>query len=125
MITTYIIFSILFLLFIYIGKYIARLSYFIDFCFNSGNIFDWYYSILLKIEEKNPRLSKLLGMCNVCLNFWISSILFFTLFDKLINGNDYLHLMIYIMYISSSTYNSLLLNNIITTEKNKTEETNV
>lgn len=125
MITTYLIFFIIFLLISYIGKYVARLSYFIDFCFNDGNILDWYYSILLKIEEKNPKISKLLGMCNVCLNFWISSILFFTLFIKLINGNGYLHLMVYIIYISSSTYTSLKLNVINKTKQSEIEEKNV
>jgi hypothetical protein len=49
---------------------------FIDFCFNEGNIFDWYYKFLLKLEDKYPKLAKPLGLCPICFGFWFNLIFF-------------------------------------------------
>ena len=65
-----IIFSIL-------GMCSAFISYFIDFCFGEGNIFEKYYLFLLTyVEPKSKWLFKILGGCNICLNFWISLFIF-------------------------------------------------
>jgi hypothetical protein len=56
--------------------------YFIDFCFNDGNIFDWYYKILLQLETKYPKLVKPLGLCPICFGFWFN-LIFFTLVNLL------------------------------------------
>lgn len=109
----YITFILLFGLFYFIGKQVAKLSYFIDFCFNEGNIFDWYYSFLLYVELFLPKLAKVLGLCNICMNFWVSTILFFTLFNKMIEGNTYLTIMVYIIFISSSVFESLKINGLV------------
>lgn len=45
---------------------------FIDFCFNEGNIFDWYYLYIYeKFESKSPKLFKVLGGCIYCYGSWI------------------------------------------------------
>ena len=45
---------------------------FIDFCFNEGNILDWYYSLLIsRVQPRSPKLAKVLGMCPVCMGFWV------------------------------------------------------
>jgi len=45
---------------------------FIDFCFNEGNIFDWYYlHIYNKYEKNNPKLFKVLGGCLYCFGTWV------------------------------------------------------
>jgi hypothetical protein len=50
---------------------------FIDFCFNEGNIFDWYYlHISNKFELNNTKLFKLLGGCIYCFGTWIFIIMF-------------------------------------------------
>lgn len=46
----------------------ACLSYFLDFCFEDGNIFRGYYLRLLKIE--GSFWFKPLGGCVVCSNIW-------------------------------------------------------
>ena len=45
----------------------------IDFCFNDGNIFDWYYRWLLTIPKK---IAKPLGLCLKCMGFWVNLIIF-------------------------------------------------
>jgi hypothetical protein len=48
------------------------LVFFIDFCFNEQNILDWYYLFLLKhVQPKYPKLAKPLGLCPVCMGFWV------------------------------------------------------
>ncbi len=49
-----------------------RFTVFLDFCFNQDNIFDFYYSSLLRFSEKHPKLAKPLGLCAVCMGFWLS-----------------------------------------------------
>ena len=45
---------------------------FIDFCFNENNILDWYYRfILTRVEPRSRKLAKVLGMCAVCMGFWV------------------------------------------------------
>jgi hypothetical protein len=48
---------------------------FIDFAFNDGNLFDWYYKWLLnKVKPIYPKLAKPLGLCPICFGFWIGLI---------------------------------------------------
>lgn len=50
---------------------------FFDFCFNEGNIFDWYYKFIYeKFENKKPKLFKVLGGCIYCFGSWIYIMLF-------------------------------------------------
>jgi hypothetical protein len=45
---------------------------FIDFCFNEGNILDFYYQwVLDQVEPRNEKLAKVLGTCPVCFGFWV------------------------------------------------------
>jgi hypothetical protein len=82
----------------YIGYY---LSIFIDFCFNEGNIFDWYYSLILKLQDNHPKLFKVLGGCIVCFSFWIHFILFMFIYISYFNFD----LIWFIPYISIVEYN--------------------
>jgi hypothetical protein len=51
--------------------------YFLDFCFENGNILDFYYNFIeKKWSEKHPKIFKILGGCIICLSFWISLIFF-------------------------------------------------
>jgi hypothetical protein len=69
---------------IILGYLNAIFVFFIDFCFNEGNIFDWYYLLLLKyVEPKYPKLSKPLGLCPICMGFWVG-LGVFTLFALLL-----------------------------------------
>jgi hypothetical protein len=50
---------------------------FIDFCFNEGNIFDfWYEFIQDKLYDNYPKLFKVLGGCVFCFGFWVNLVLF-------------------------------------------------
>jgi hypothetical protein len=54
---------------------------FIDFCFNEGNILDFYYIFIQnKFYETNSKLFKVLGGCSKCFGFWINIFLFFYFF---------------------------------------------
>lgn len=65
-----VIISLLTILFLGVCNY--GLVVFIDFCFNEGNIFDWYYIFLLdRIKPKSPKIAKMLGLCAVCFGFWV------------------------------------------------------
>lgn len=45
---------------------------FIDFCFNEGNVLDWYYSLIVdRVKPRSPKLAKLLATCPVCFGFWV------------------------------------------------------
>jgi len=55
---------------------LAVLNYFlvvfIDFCFNENNILDWYYRFLMiRVEPLSRKLAKVLGLCAVCMGFWV------------------------------------------------------
>jgi hypothetical protein len=94
-----IIFSIL-------GMCSAFISYFIDFCFGEGNIFEKYYLFLLTyVEPKSKWLFKILGGCNICLNFWVSLFIFIIYFF-VINVKP----IYFIPYIGFSVITSLYLN---------------
>jgi hypothetical protein len=86
----------------FLGIMNARLVVFIDFCFNTGNIFDWYYKKLLHLSPKHPKLAKVLGMCPVCMGFWVG-VFTFSIFA--------LHLGLawvwFIPFIANSTYQTL------------------
>jgi len=57
-----------FLLSVFISFFVK----FIDFCFNEGNIFDWYYKYILdSFETTKPKLFKVLGGCIFCFGTWI------------------------------------------------------
>lgn len=47
---------------------------FIDFSMNEDNILDWYYKLIMTIN--NQKIAKLLGGCIVCFGFWINLICF-------------------------------------------------
>lgn len=50
---------------------------FFDFCFNEGNIFDWYFSYIYeKFNKIHPKLFKVLGGCIYCFGSWIYIMLF-------------------------------------------------
>ena len=103
---------LLLLVVIILGFSSALLVKFIDSCFNEGNILEWYYRLLLKLEIKNKSLSKVLGLCPKCFGFWVSTFLF-------ILYKEYFGLLLifYIPYISFSEYFISLLF--------KTEENNI
>lgn len=48
----------------------------LDFCFDEGNIFDWWFSFIQRWETTRPKLFKVLGGCMVCFGFWVSLFLF-------------------------------------------------
>jgi hypothetical protein len=55
-----------------VSIYSAFLTKFIDFCFNEGNIFDWYYLYIYNnFKDDNPKLFKLLGGCLFCFSTWV------------------------------------------------------
>ena len=67
----------------------------IIYSFSKGNIFDWYYDIILsKIE--NPKLFKVFGGCYICFNVWISTFIF-ELFHYVLG----LHYVLFIPFIAS------------------------
>jgi fructose-specific phosphotransferase system IIC component len=70
---------------------------FITYCFNEGNILDWYYEWLIKYSGNNQKLFKLLGGCYICFNIWISTLIF-ELFNTVI-GINYI---LFIPYIATS-----------------------
>jgi hypothetical protein len=48
-------------------------TYFINFCFNEGNIFDFYYSaIYYNVKPFSEKLYKAIGGCFICFNIWIN-----------------------------------------------------
>ena len=74
----------------------ASFSAFLDFCFEDGNIFDWYYNWLKKVCKikadatgaivGGSRWFKPLGGCLVCFNFYVSIPAFIWLCDLLHYG---------------------------------------
>jgi hypothetical protein len=74
---------------------------FLDFCTNDGNIFDWYYILILNyIKPKSPKWAKVLAMCPICFGFWVSTALFVLYHFKL--GID---IAFYFPYIALCQYN--------------------
>lgn len=70
-----------------LGLTSGMFNYFFDFTLYEGNIFDFYYDFLLnKVMPKSPKLAKLMGICMVCLGFWLS-LLFFCLVNMAIHLN--------------------------------------
>jgi hypothetical protein len=60
-----------------IGFSSAQLSKILDFSFNEGNIFDWYYILLLKyVEPISKKLAKPLGTCIKCFSVWVCFFVF-------------------------------------------------
>lgn len=83
-----------------IGGINALFVIFIDFCFNDGNIFDWYYQFIkTKIKPNYPYLAKPLGLCPICMGFWIG-VLVFSLFSLLVYP---LNIFYFIPFISVSS----------------------
>lgn len=92
------------IIYVILGITSGMLVKFIDFCFNEGNIFDFYYIFVLWVETKSKKMAKLLGLCPHCYGFWVSSGLFFIyshIFDT--------YLIYYIPYISISQFVIYLL----------------
>lgn len=99
----------LIIIFSLLGVISALFTYFLDFCFWEGNIFDFYYNFLeKKIKPKYPKLAKPLGICNVCFNFWVSLFLY-SYYLFILNLTPYWFIYI-IPYISISMFISLKLN---------------
>lgn len=86
-------------------------SKFIDFCFNEGNVLDFYYLwIITYIEPLYPKLAKPLGVCNVCFNFWFSTFLFPLFLTSFGLSFKVSYFCLYFIYISFSCITSLYLN---------------
>jgi hypothetical protein len=69
------------ILIIFLSISSAFFGYFIDFCFENGNIFDFYYIFIEeKFSENYPKIFKVLGGCIICFNFWLSFLLFHIFF---------------------------------------------
>lgn len=74
---------------------------FLDFCLNEGNIFDWWYILILDyVKPKSPKWAKVLAMCPVCFGFWVSTALFFLYHFELGIGTAF-----YFPYIAVAQYN--------------------
>ncbi len=100
---------------IILGCLSACFSYFIDFCFNEGNIFDFYYKFIVdKFSESNPKLFKILGGCNVCFNFYLSTIIYI-IYTLVLSFNW----LFFLPYIFSSCFMSMLINFKIFNTDNK------
>lgn len=76
---------------------IACFSSFIEFCISPNQILSFYYELIYKLPKW---LFKPLGGCIVCMNYWLTSILYFIEFDFV--------LMYYVVFIGIS-YLSLRL----------------
>jgi hypothetical protein len=64
-----------------IGFCSAQITKVLDFSFNQGNIFDWYYIFLLKyVEPISKKLTKPLGTCIKCFSVWVC-FFFFLIFS--------------------------------------------
>ena len=60
-----------------IGFCSAQLTKVLDFSFNEGNIFDWYYVFLLEyVEPISKKLAKPLGTCIKCFSVWVCFFVF-------------------------------------------------
>lgn len=100
---------------ILIGFTSACFTKLIVYSFSKGNIFDWYYDIILS-KIQNPKLFKVLGGCYVCFNVWISTFIF-ELFHYVLG----LHYVLFIPFIASSFIMSYA---IVTKESAKYQTTN-
>jgi hypothetical protein len=54
-----------------LGVVNALFVFFTDWCMNEKNIFEKYYIWLLKLQPRYPMLTKPLGLCPVCMGFWV------------------------------------------------------
>lgn len=89
-----------------LGGLSGGFSIFIDFCFNEGNIFDWYYSLIQDyVKPKSEKLFKMLGGCNICFNPYLSTILF-----VILSENFKISIKYYIPFILTSILYNLYLN---------------
>lgn len=96
-----------FILSFIIGFSSANITYFIDFCFNEGNILDFYYKFILNnVKPYSEKLFKLLGGCIICFGFWIN-ISLFLLFFKL----NYLPIELFFISLGSYSFKIFKLNN--------------
>ena len=57
---------------------IACFSAFLEFCFMPAQILSFYYGLIYRLPKW---LFKPLGGCTVCMNYWITSILYFITFN--------------------------------------------
>ena len=108
--TTYFINLILIITSILLGICSARIAYFIDFCFDEGNILDFYLKyITLKVKPWSKKIWKLIGGCNICFGTSIISIPLFVVYYFVFGlGNIWL----FIPYIATSTHHLLKLNKV-------------
>lgn len=102
------------IIFIVLGISSGILSYFIDFCFNDGNIFDFYYNWIVDyVEPVYPKLAKPLGLCNVCFNFWVSTFLFvmyYIIFSSVFLLPFSVYISFFMVYTAFSSITSMFLN---------------
>ena len=95
---------------IILGICSARIAYFIDFCFDEGNILDFYLKyITSKVKPWNKKIWKLIGGCNICFGTSIISIPLFVLYYFVF---DLQNIFLFIPYIATSTHQLLKLNKI-------------
>lgn len=88
-------------------------SVFLDFCFNEGNIFDFYYQLLVDyVKPKSEKLFKMLGGCNICFNVYITTIIYeiYHVFLHL----DYIY---FIPYLMTSVLFNMYLNGYFNIEE--------
>jgi hypothetical protein len=75
---------------------------FIDFCFNEGNIFDfWYEFIQNKLFDDYPKLFKVLGGCVFCFGFWVNLFLFI-IFSFVLNLTSPIFLLLFPLFVGFS-----------------------
>jgi hypothetical protein len=59
------------LILLLLSIYNSFFVFFIDFCFNEGNIFEKYYVWISKFKNERPKIYKVLGGCIYCFGSWI------------------------------------------------------
>lgn len=95
--------------------------YFIDFCFNEGNIFDFYYNFIVdKVSIRYPGLAKVLGMCMACFGFWLSFLLYFAYIYTM--GLNLLIPFIYVLFIPYISFSMVIPVMLIYIRSNEEEE---
>lgn len=104
-----------------LGGLSGGLSVFLDFCFNEGNIFDFYYQFIIDyIKPKSEKLFKLLGGCNICFNIYPSTIIF-EIYNYYLN----ISYIYYLPYIITSILINMYLNGFFNIDENVVEQKNL
>lgn len=70
---------------IVLGLTSGMFNYFLEFTFYEGNILDFYYDFLEEhIQPRSPKLAKVMGLCMICMGFWLS-VFFFVLVNQMVH----------------------------------------